>query len=112
MKKGYFDAFYDKEEICMNTCKTFKELENEDPVIGDICEGISMYASYGFEIELIRLVDNSSCGIFPINNLCLYEDNNNYNILSLYSISDNDFDNDGVHEIPLKFIKEFKDYRF
>lgn len=109
--KDYFDAFFNKGEICMNTLKTFKELESKNSAVGDKYEGASAAISEGATIELKNLSADSILKA-PINDLCIFKNNKNYNILSLYSINDTDFDNDGIHRISPEFIQEFNHHKF
>lgn len=108
--KDYFDAFLNDGEICLNTLDTFQKLEAEHKAIGDRYEGASYAISKGATIEVAPLgkFDQFKTLSKNVKNVRFFKDGDNGNILSLYSISD---DNE-IHIIPKEFIKEFNNHRF
>jgi hypothetical protein len=108
--KEYFDAFLNHGEICLNTLKTFQKLESLNDAIGDKYEGASHVIGKEATIKIAPLgkFDQFKTLSDSAEDVLFYKDGDNGNILSLYSISN---DNE-IHVIPEEFIKEFNNHRF
>ncbi len=106
----YFDAFINEGEICMNTLQWFRDYESKNPEVGDKYEGAIFAAEEGVTFsfapigkpELFKVLSNEG------EDLCIFNDEENGNILSLYTI----FGDTDIHYIQKKFIDEFNNHRF
>lgn len=108
--KEYFDLFLNEGEICMNTQKVFKEYESKNDAIGDKYEGAIHAISKGATISIAPLGKYDEFKILAkdVEDVLFFNDQENGNILSLYTISDEK----EIHIIPRKFLNEFNNHRF
>lgn len=124
----FFDDFIYKGQICLNTVKWFRDLENEDPNIGDSYEGVEMACAKGITVSLADPIvsyisdddlksqlDKADWKVFGRNAQDFKVFNSLYdaNIFSLYAIKSMTYDGSmEEHLIPRKFVDEFSNCRF